>query len=202
MIVKNIEQRIKVNKAVSLACIIFSIVVVIAGFFFSYQLVEDSRKSIYVLDNGVPVLVQQQDLLLNREVEYRSQVEYFHRLFFTLVPDDEYIRNNTERSLYLIDDSGKKEYANLREKGYYNQIVSSNASVSVQVDSIKINTELMKFQYFGKQIISRRSSVVIRNLITEGGMENMARTVNNGHGVKLLDWRILDNGEISNKKRY
>ena len=44
MIVKNIEQRIKVNKMISIATICFAIIIVIAGFVFSYKLVQDSRK--------------------------------------------------------------------------------------------------------------------------------------------------------------
>jgi hypothetical protein len=75
---------------------------------FSYKLVQDSRKSIYIIDNGVPVLAKQTDELLNRPVEYKAQIELFHRLFFTLAPDDKFIKENIEKSLYIIDDSGKK----------------------------------------------------------------------------------------------
>lgn len=141
MIVKNIEQRIKVNKMISIATICFAIMIVIAGFVFSYKLVQDSRKSIYIIDNGVPVLAKQTDELLNRPVEYKAQIELFHRLFFTLAPDDKFIKENIEKSLYIIDDSGKKEYANLREKGFYNQLISSNSMVTVHADSIKIDSE-------------------------------------------------------------
>ena len=108
MIVKNIEKRIKVNKIVSITSIVFSTIIVIVGFLFAYSLVQDSRKNIYVIDGNVPVLATQTDLLLNRPVEYRSQIELFHRLFFTLAPDNKYIKENVEKSLYLIDDSGKK----------------------------------------------------------------------------------------------
>lgn len=122
MLVKSIEQRIKINKIVSLSAIGFAVLIVIAGFIFSYKMIMDSRKSIYVIDNGIPILVEQTDELLNRPVEYKAQVELFHRLFFTLPPDDKYIKKNIEQSLYLIDESGKAEYSNLREKGFYNQI--------------------------------------------------------------------------------
>ncbi|MEW7223580.1 conjugative transposon protein TraK, partial [Elizabethkingia anophelis] len=98
MLVKNIEQKIKVNKAVSIATVLFAVFIVIVGFYFSYKMVQDSRRSIYVIDNGVPILVKQTDELLNRPVEYKSQVELFHRLFFTLAPDDKYIKENAEKS--------------------------------------------------------------------------------------------------------
>ena len=201
MLVKNIEQKIKINKAVSIASILFSVVIVIVGFVFAYQLIKDSRKSLYVIDNGVPILVKQTDELLNRPVEYKSQVELFHRLFFTLAPDDRYIKENVEKSLYLIDDSGKKEYTNLREKGFYNQIISGNSLVTVRADSIKMDLPGKRFIYYGTQMINRKNSLIIRKLITEGNFEDMVRSPNNPHGVLLRNWRILDNSELSNKAK-
>lgn len=202
MLIKNIEKRIKINKAISISAIVFALLLVIAGFVFAYTLVQDSRKSIYILDNGVPVLVKQTDEMLNRPVEYKSQIELFHRLFFTLAPDDSYIKENVEKSLYLIDDSGKKEYANLREKGFYNQLISSNSMVTIHTDSIKLDIEKMRFMYFGTQIINRKSSILKRKLITEGFFHNIIRSPNNPHGVLLKNWRIIDNSEISNQQKF
>ena len=201
MLVKNIEQKIKINKTISLASILFAVIIVIVGFVFAYKLIEDSRKSLYVIDNGVPILVKQTDELLNRPVEYKSQVELFHRLFFTLAPDDRYIKENVEKSLYLIDDSGKKEYTNLREKGFYTQIISGNSLVTVRNDSIKLDLPNKKFIYYGTQMMNRKNSLIIRKLITEGDFEDMIRSPNNPHGVLLRNWRILDNSEISNKAK-
>lgn len=199
MIVKNIEQRIKVNKIVSIASICFAVIIAFGSFGFAYKLVQDSRKSIYILDNGVPILAKQTDELMNRPVEYKAQIELFHRLFFTLAPDDLYIKENIEKSLYIIDDSGKKEYANLREKGFYNQLISSSSMVTVKADSIKIDVEAKKFIYYGKESINRKSARIIRKLITEGNFDDIIRSPNNPHGVLLKNWRIIDNTEISNE---
>ena len=202
MLIKSIEEKIRINKAVSITALTVSLFVVLAGFGFAYQLIKESRKSLYVLDNGVPVLVKQTDELLNRPVEYRSQVELFHRLFFTLAPDDQYIKDNLEKSLYLIDDTGKKEYTNLREKGFYNQLISSNSMVTVSTDSIQINSNDRKFMFFGKQMINRKTALIVRKLITEGRFEDIVRSPNNPHGVLLKDWRIIDNSEISNQPKF
>ncbi|WP_313598208.1 conjugative transposon protein TraK [Epilithonimonas vandammei] len=202
MLIKSIEEKIRINKAVSITALTVSLFMVLAGFGFAYQLIKESRKSLYVLDNGVPVLVKQTDELLNRPVEYRSQVELFHRLFFTLAPDDQYIKDNIEKSLYLIDDTGKKEYTNLREKGFYNQLISSNSMVTVTTDSIQINSNERKFMYFGKQMINRKTALIVRKLITEGRFEDIVRSPNNPHGVLLKDWRIIDNSEISNQPKF
>ena len=202
MIVKDIEKKIKINKAVSISVIFSAVILVIVGFLFAYKLVEDSRKSMYILDNGVPILVKQTDELLNRPVEYKSQVELFHRLFFTLAPDDKYIKENVEKSLYLIDDTGKKEYTNLKEKGFYNQLVSSSSMMTVNADSIRLDIANKRFVFFGRQVINRRSAIIIRKLITEGNFEDVIRTPNNPHGVILKNWKILDNSEISSESKY
>lgn len=202
MLIKTIEEKININKKVSLATLAVAFLIVVCTFIFAFLLIRESRKSLYVLDNGVPVLVKQTDELLNRPVEYRSQVELFHRLFFTLAPDDEYIKENVEKALYLIDDTGKKEYTNLREKGFYNQLISSNAMVTIKTDSIKVNPERRSFMFYGKQMINRKTALIIRKLTTEGHFEDMMRSPNNPHGVLLKDWRILDNTEISNQPKF
>ncbi|MDO4881135.1 MAG: conjugative transposon protein TraK [Capnocytophaga sp.] len=202
MIVKNIEKRIQINKSMALATVAFAIAIVIVGFMYSYKIVEESRKSIYILDNGIPVLVKQTDELLNRPVEYEAQIDLFHKLFFTLVPDDEFIRKNIDKALYLMDDSAKKERNNLLEKGFYNQIISSNATVSVQTDSIFLDLNAKKFVFYGKQMINRRTSLILRKLITQGTFTDIQRTPNNAHGVLLENWNILDNTEIATKQKY
>lgn len=202
MLIKNIEEKININKKVSLATLAVAFLIVVCTFIFAFLLIRESRKSLYVLDNGVPVLVKQTDELLNRPVEYKSQVELFHRLFFTLAPDDEYIKENVEKALYLIDDTGKKEYTNLREKGFYNQLISSNAMVTIKTDSIKVDPERRMFMFYGNQMINRKTALIIRKLVTEGHFEDMMRSPNNPHGVLLKDWRILDNTEISNQPKF
>lgn len=202
MIVKNIEKRIKINKTMAIATVIFAMVIVIVGFTYSYKIVQDSRRSIYILDNGIPVLVKQTDELLNRPVEYKAQIDLFHKLFFTLMPDDEYIKKNVDKSLYLIDDTAKRERENLLEKGFYNQIISSNATVSVQTDSISLDLNTKKFVYYGTQMINRKTSLIIRKLITQGYFKDIARTPNNAHGVLLENWNIIDNSEVAVKQKF
>lgn len=201
-LVKNLEDRIKINKVVSLSAFVFAFAVVIVGFIFAYKLVGDARKSIYVIDNGVPVLVKQTDLLLNRPVEYRAQIDLFHQLFFTLTPDDGFIKENTKKALYLIDESGMKEYMNLKENGFYNQIISSNSVITIKADSINLDLEKMRFTYYGKQTINRKTSLIIRKLVTEGNLKDTPRTPNNPHGVIINTWKTTDNSDISVQTKY
>jgi conjugative transposon TraK protein len=201
-LVKNLEGRMKQNRQVALGAIALAVIIVISGFVFSYRLIKDSRKSIYVLDNGVPILVKQTDLLLNRPVEYEAQIALFHNLFFTLTGDDKFIKKQVERSLYLIDESGMKEYQNLKEKGFYNQVISSNSIITVEADSIKIDEATNKFIYYGTQTINRKTQLVIRKLITEGYVKDVPRSPNNAHGVLITSWKTLDNSDLSVKTKY
>lgn len=201
-LVTNIEKKIKINKATSIGAIVLAIVIVIVGFVFSYKLVQDARKSIYILDNGVPILAKQTDLLLNRPVEYKAQIDLFHHLFFTLTPDDDFIKEQSKKSLYLIDDSGMKEYMNLKENGFYNQVISSNSVITVKADSIVLNEENLKFTYYGTQTLNRKTSLIIRRLITEGYVEDVPRSPNNPHGVIIKNWKTIDNSDLSVKQKY
>lgn len=194
--VNDLEKKMKLTKTIGILCLVLSVIIVISGFFFSYSLISDARKNIYILDNGVPVLVKQTDYTMNRELEYKSQVDLFHSIFFTIAPDDDYIKNQTKKALYLIDDSGQKEYMSLRESGFYNQIISSNSIVTVVKDSIVLNYENKNFIFYGKEYINRKTQMIERILITQGRYHDIPRTDNNTHGVLLTDWRILDNSDI------
>jgi conjugative transposon TraK protein len=200
-IVTDLEAKMKLTKTVSVLCLILSVFIVIAGFVFSYMQISDSRKNIYVIDNGVPVLVKQTDYTMNRELEYKSQIDLFHSIFFTIAPDDIYIKNQMKKALYLIDDSGNKEYMTLKESGFYNQIISSNSIVTVITDSIKMDFPNKAFTFYGKEYINRKTQLIERNLITQGRYEDIPRTDNNTHGVLLQDWRIIDNTDLKLLKK-
>ena len=200
-IVADLEKKMKLTKTVGIMCLILSVIIVIAGFIFSYLLISDSRKTMYVLDNGVPVLVKQTDYTMNRELEYTSQVDLFHSIFFTIAPDDDYIKAQMKKALYLIDESGNKEYMALKESGFYNQIISSNSIVTVIKDSIKMDYANKAFTFYGKEYINRKTQLIERNLITHGKFRDIPRTDNNTHGVLLEDWRIVDNTDVKILKK-
>ena len=164
---------------------------------FSKDLIKESRKKIYVLDGHVPVLVRQAEMEENREVEHKSHINLFHMLFFNLPPDDQFIKENLSRAMYLVDESGLTEYNNLKEKGYYNSILASSAVLSIRTDSIQLDQEIKAFKFYGTQRIERKTSVLTRQLITEGNYEDVPRTENNPHGCLITNWQTLLNKDIS-----
>ncbi len=199
MIIKNIENKIKLAGIISVGSFISSIIICVLAFFFCYTLVVNERKNIYVLDNDVPILVKQTGVEVNLEVECKSHVNIFHSLFFTLPPDDEFIKHNMEKAMYLIDESGLKQYNNLKEKGYFNTILASSANVTIKTDSIDVDMSNMTFKYYGIQRIERETSILKRQLVTTGELRQVPRTENNPHGLIITNWKTILNKDLDYK---
>jgi conjugative transposon TraK protein len=201
MIVKNLESKVKLAFAVSVGSFCAAIVVVISVLAFSFNLIANERKKIYVLDNEVPILVKQTGVEVNLEVEAKSHINLFHYLFFTLPPDDDFIKRNVEKAMYLVDESGLRQYNNLKENGYYNTILSSSANCTIVADSVIVDLTSMTFQYNGIQRIERASSILKRQLITSGKLRQIPRTDNNPHGLIITDWRTELNKDLEYKEK-
>jgi conjugative transposon TraK protein len=201
MIIKNIESKVRLAFTVSIGSLITCIAVVIAVLAYSFNLISNERKKIYVLDNEVPVLVKQTGIEVNLEVEAKSHVNLFHMLFFTLPPDDDFIRRNVEKAMYLVDESGLKQYNNLKEKGYYNTILSSSATVTIATDSVLVDLTNMTFEYYGIQRIERETSILKREVVTQGRLRQIPRTDNNPHGLIITDWKTIVNKDIEYKAK-
>lgn len=196
-VIKGIESKLRFVKSVSIATIFVSLVVSIGAFIYAYNVNVNANKNIYVLSNNIPIMAMKTDLESNRPVEYKSQINYFHSLFFNVTPDDKFIDNQIEKAMYLIDESGIQQYRNMKEKGFYTSILSSNSIVSLITDSIEVDVNNMTFIFYGQQVIDRKTSRVKRNLITSGGLLDIPRSENNAHGVLITDWKTIENKDVS-----
>lgn len=167
--------------------------------FFAWRQVSNARKSVYILDaNSMPLLAKQTDVGMNREAEYRSDIMRFHSLFFTLTPDDKFIEYQMKQAMYLVDESGALQYNNLKERGFFNSILSSSSVLTIQMDSIHLDMPHHYFRYYGKQKIDRRSSTIIRSIVTEGNLKDLEiRSDNNPNAVLITNWKTLENKDLS-----
>ena len=75
MIIKNIESKIKLATYLSLGSFITAVIICIGVSFFAYKQVSNARKSIYILDNNIPILAKQTNMQMNRPAEYRAAVD-------------------------------------------------------------------------------------------------------------------------------
>jgi conjugative transposon TraK protein len=201
MIVKNIEAKIRLAAWIAFGSLFTALLMDIAGWTYAYRLVSHAQHSIYILDNNIPIMATQTDMAMNRPAEYRADVDLFHSLFFSLTPDDKYIEYQLKKAMYLVDESGVQQYNNLKENGYFNSILSSSSVLTLQTDSIALDMPRHYFRYYGKLKIDRRSSTVVRSLITEGNLKDIPRSDNNPHGVLITNWKTLENKDLQDVQK-
>jgi conjugative transposon TraK protein len=201
MIVKNIEAKIRLATWVAFGSFLTSIILSAICCSYAYRQVSDARKSIYILNNNVPLLASQTNVQMNRPAEYRADVDLFHSLFFSLTPDDKFIEYQMKKAMYLVDQSGVDQYDDLKENGYFNSVLSSSSVITLQTDSIALDISKRYFRYYGKLKIDRRSSTVVRSLVTEGYLKDIPRSDNNPHGVLIINWKTLENKDLENVQK-
>jgi len=201
MIIKNIEAKVRLATFVALGSLFTSLLIVGMNCLYAYKLVANAQKSIYILDNNIPLRAKQTDVQMNRPAEYKADVELFHSLFFSLTPDDNYMEYQMKKAMYLVDESGMQQYNNLKENGFFNSILSSSSVLTLQTDSISLDVPKHYFRYYGKLKIDRRSSTVIRSLITEGYLKDIPRSDNNPHGALITNWKTLENKDLKDVEK-
>jgi conjugative transposon TraK protein len=201
MIIKNLEARIRLATIVAAGSFLSAIIIALIVSSYAFRQVLDARKSVYILDNNVPILARQTDVEMNRPAEYKADIDLFHSIFFSLTPDDKYIEYQMKKAMYLVDESGVQQYNNLKEKGFFTSILSSSSVLTLQTDSIFLDMPKKYFRYYGKLKIDRRSSTVIRSLITEGTLKDIPRSENNPHGVLITNWKTLENKDLEDVQK-
>lgn len=199
----NIDTAFKHIRTFSLVflagCIIICSVVTIR----SYQVVTGMQQHIYILANGKALEAFSADRKDNIPVEARDHIQMFHHFFFTLDPDEKVIQGNITRALYLADNSAEKIYRDLKEKGYYSDLISGNISQQVSIDSIQVNLSEYPYPFrcYAQEKMVRTTSVVTRTLVTEGLLRNVSRSDNNPHGFLIERWSIISNRDIKTENR-
>lgn len=109
-------------------------------------MVLDAQKKVYVLDGNVPILVNRTTNGGNARCgRPKSHVEMFHHYFFTLPPDDKYIKYTMEKAMKFTDETGLAQYNTLKEKGFYSNILGTSAVFSIYCDSIRFDKSTMEF---------------------------------------------------------
>ena len=200
-VLKNVENKIKLVMIVSCLFLVGCVVISLGSVIIAKTMVDDAHKKIYVLDGNVPILVKQTDMSETFDVEAKSDIEMFHHLFFTLAPDDKYIQYTMQKAMYLIDETGLAQYNALKEKGFHNNVIGTSTICSIFCDSIKLNTDSLSFTYYGRQRIERRTSILMRQIITAGNLRRVPRTENNPHGILITNWRTLVNKDLEEQKK-
>lgn len=200
-LIKNIEGKIKLSLAVSFGAFITAIIICIISFSYARKMINEEKRQIYVLNNNIPLVATKENVLDNRQAEYKAHIAAFHDFFFSYPPDNEYIESQLKKAMYLVDASGAQQYNTLKEKGFFNTIVSTSSTITLSMDSISLDMNSMHWIYYGKEKIDRPSMTVVRSLVTEGNIKDIPRSFNNPHGALITNWKTIDNKDLSNNAK-
>ena len=200
---KNIDAAFRYVRGFTMLIILSCVVICCLTLYKSYSLVAEMQSKIYILANGKALEAYASERKDNIPVEARDHVKAFHRLFFTLDPDDKAIQTTITKALYLADGSAKRIYDDLKENGYYAGLISGNVNQVISVDSVVIDTNdyPYRFRCYATQNIVRPTSITTRSLITEGSLRNVSRSDNNPHGFLIERWNIIENRDLKTVNR-
>lgn len=169
----------------------------------SLKAIARNQDRIYILESGKALEAMAGSRQENIPVEARDHIRTFHEDFFTLDPDEKVITAHLGKALYLADGSARRVYEGLKEGGYYNGVIAGNISQEVEIDSIALDVRQypIPFHCYATEKIIRPTSLVTRNLVTEGWLRNTGRSDNDPHGFLIERWAILDNHDLKIESR-
>jgi conjugative transposon TraK protein len=193
---KNIDTAFKHIRTFNIILIAANIFTTCFIVYTNQKTVEKAQNTVHILYNGKVLEAIASDRKSNLPVEIRDHIKTFHEDFFNLSPDDKAIQANISKALYLADESAKHQYDNLKESGYYNNLISANISQEVNVDSTRLEGRQFPYTFtcYATEKLIRSSSTVTRKLITQGEVRDIRQqTDNNPHGFLIQHWQILVN---------
>jgi conjugative transposon TraK protein len=196
---KNIDTAFRHIKIFSIVLVLACTLISCFALYKSYETSTNAGKHIYILANGKAMEAISAERKDNVPVEARDHIKMFHHYFFTLDPDEKVISANIGRALYLADESARNQYNNLREKSYYNNLISGNISQQINIDSIALDLSQQPYYFkcYAKEKLIRSSSTINRVLVTQGYLRDVARSDNNPHGFLIQRWETLVNRDTT-----
>jgi conjugative transposon TraK protein len=201
---KNIDSAFRHIRVFSIIFLVLTAAITGYIVYNSFSYARKVQEVVYILYDGQVIKAFKSSRKENITLEGKRHINDFHDNFFNLSPDDKSIENGMKRAMYLADQSAKRIYDDLKENGYYNQLIASNTSQEVVTDSIIIKTKNHPyyFRYYGRLRILRPLSITTRSLISEGYLRDLkTRTDNNPNGFLIERWNIIENKDLQTEKR-
>lgn len=196
---KNIDTAFQHIKRFSIFLILAIVLILCFGMYKSYEFANKAQNRIHILYNGKVLEAIAADRKSNIPVELRDHIKTFHQYFFSMDPDEKAILSNMTKALYLADESAKKQYDNLKESGYYSNLISANISQEIEVDSIALDLNIYPYSFrcYATQRLIRSSSTIVRKLVTIGQVRDLkSQTDNNPHGFLIQRWETISNQDV------
>lgn len=196
---KNIDTAFQHIKRFSLFLVVACVLISGFAIYTSFDMVKTAQGKIYILASGKALEAFSAQRKDNVPVEARDHIGMFHHWFFTLDPDEKVIQANMGKALNLADESARRNYENLKEQGYYTNLISANISQEIVIDSVQLDISAYPYHFrcYATQQLIRSSSTVSRKLVTQGYLRNVSRSDNNPHGFLIQGWETLLNQDVN-----
>lgn len=88
MVIKNLENKIKLVMIICALFLVGCIIISMSSIWTARTMVVDAQQKIYVLDGNVPILVQRTTMEETLDVEAKSHVEMFHHYLYICFPSE------------------------------------------------------------------------------------------------------------------
>lgn len=201
---KNIDTAFRHIRLFSIIFLLLTSAVTAFIIIKTFAFADKTQEVVYILYDGQVIKAFKSTRKENIALEGKRHVDDFHAYFFNLSPDGNAIESSMKKALELADKSAKRTYDNLKENGYFTELVSSNTSQELITDSIIVQTQNHPyyFRFYGKLKILRPLSFTMRSLMTEGYLRDLKeRTDNNLNGFLVERWNIIENKDLETQKR-
>ncbi len=196
---KNMDNVVKTNKLITIACIVVVPIVVIAFLVVLINTVNKSNDTIYVLRSEGVDEVRKTTVRENRGVECEMHLRKFYELMNDLDPDRQAIEKKLSEAMALGGKDIKRFIDVYKESGFYNQLIQENIFMRGEVDSIRVFTDTYPYKaiVYGRQVFKRYSNQSERSLNFSCTLSNTReRTKYNPHALFINRLVVLDNTEL------
>lgn len=199
----NLETAFQTSRRFALAIVLGSVLLAALAFYFAWDFAMANSQRVYILNHGAAVEALASSVRENRAAEARFHVRYYHDLMFTISPDPRSIDANAQRAFYLGDLSVKRPYEINKEENFYSDLIGNNMTQTYQSDSIRVTMQSYPYRAvaYGKVTIRRRSSTLVKSLVTACDLIDVNRSENSPNGLLMQRYTILENSILSAANR-
>ena len=136
----DIYKSLKRNQTITRLVVIMASIISIVAILSVFNLYKNNSKFIYRISgkNNLMPLERIEKAELN-EVFRKGHIELFFNRFYSY--DQWSYKSQIDKSLWLIDDSGKNLYYYYRDQGHFNQLIQSTSSQSINNVQIQLDSK-------------------------------------------------------------
>lgn len=193
----DIYKELRKNRWITKIVLISATLIVLAAMLIVYLMHQNHDKYVYGLSKDKSLLplelIEKEE---QKETFKKGHILYFIQLFYTI--DQFNYKNQIEKSLWLIDSSGKTLYQNYTSQGHYNRIIQTSSNQYVNdVDMVFDNNDNFKASAILTISKPNQEDPKYYRIIVEGKLAQVkAHYPENPYGYIITNFREINKTEI------